>query len=306
MSTGLHAPVDGRPDPSLLAHSRAAFTVAKARRKWHWRLEVVASGLALLSAFIPSGAVAAVAALLSVGAKVLARYKAMQVRALFRQAERARRYDFEERTLGWPVPGRVHADALLAFPAEVEDVARELAAKDDDYFAEKGGPSPSRFVWNLAESIFWHEKLTEAMATRRARQLWLASGAILATLCGLVLVQPSGLLEQAEAKVWAIVGLKVLGACVSVLVALDVYGELSAFRRGSRDSRDLLAALEHSLDPPDREEGLRILIEYNCLLADLPMVPDEMHRKLHSRLNKLWAEASARMRQPDPAKTQEA
>jgi hypothetical protein len=296
VSVGPHAPVDGRPDPSLLAHSRAAFTVAKARRKWHWRLEVVASGLALVSAFIPTATVAAVIALLSVGAKVMARFKATQVRALFRQAERARRYDFEQRTLGWPVPGRVHADALLAFPPEVEGVARELAKKDDDYFAEKGGPSPSRFVWNLAESIFWHEKLTEAMASRRARQFSLALAAIVATLCGIVLVQPSGLLEQAQAKVTAIVGLKVLGAFVSFLVALDVYGELSAFRRGSRESRDLLAALERSLEPSDREEGLRILIEYNCLLADLPMVPDEMHQKLHARLNKLWAEASARMR----------
>ena len=296
MSVGPHAPVEGRPDPSLLAHSRAAFTVAKARRKWHWRLEVSASGLALASAFIPSGTVAAIVALLSVGAKVLARVKATHVRALFRQAERARRYDFEQRTLGWPVPGRVHADALLAFPPDVEELARDLAKKDDDYFAEKGGPTPSRFVWNLAESIFWHEKLTEAMASRRARQFSYAVVAIIATLCGLVLVQPSGLLEQAQAKVTAIVGLKVLGALVSFLVALDVYGELSAFRRGSRESRDLLAALERSLEQPDREEGLRILIEYNCLLADLPMVPDEMHRKLHARLNKLWAEAAARMR----------
>jgi hypothetical protein len=184
---------------------------------------------------------------------------------------------------------------LLAFPPEVEELARELAKKDDDYFAEKGGPSPSRFVWNLAESIFWHEKLTEAMATRRARQFSLAVVAIAVTLCGLVLVQPSGLLEQAQAKVTALIGLKVLGAFVSFLVAFDVYGELSAFRRGSRESRDLLAALERWVDPPDREEGLRILIEYNCLLADLPLVPDEMHRKLHARLNKLWAETSARM-----------
>jgi hypothetical protein len=296
VSLGVHALVEGRPDPSLLAHSRAAFTVAKTRRKWHWRLEVAASGLALASAFIPSGTVAAVIALLSVGAKVLARVKATQVRALFRQAERARRYDFEQRTLGWPVPGRVHADALLAFPPEVEELARERAKKDDDYFAEKGGPSPSRFVWNLAESIFWHEKLTEAMASRRARQFSFAVVAVAATLCGLVLVQPSGLMEQAQAKVTALVGLKALGAFVSFLVALDVYGELAAFRRGSRESRDLLAALERWLEPANREEGLRILIEYNCLLADLPMVPDEIHRKLHARLNRLWAEAAAGMR----------
>jgi hypothetical protein len=192
----------------------------------------------------------------------------------------------------------VHADALLAFPPEVEELARELAKNDDDYFAEKGGPSPSRFVWNLAESIFWHEKLTEAMAGRRARQFSYAVIAIIATLCGLVLVQPSGLLAQAQAQatVPAIVGLKVLGALVSFLVALDLYGELSAFRRGSRESRDLLAAMERALEPPNREEGLRILIEYNCLLADLPMVPDEVHGKLHARLNKLWAEAAARMR----------
>ncbi len=295
MSTGPHAPVDGRADPSLLAHSRAAFSEAKARRRWHWRLEVIASALALLAAFIPSGTVAAVTALASLGAKLIARHKGTQARALFRRAERARRYDFEERTLGWPVPGRVHADLLLAFPAEVEELARELAKKDDDYFAEKGDPSPSRFVWNLAESIFCQEKLTEAMATRRARQFALAAAAVLVTLCGLVLVQPSGLLEQAQAKVTALIGLKVLGAFVSFLVALDVYGELSAFRRGSRESRDLLAALERSLAPPDREEGLRILIEHNCLLADLPMVPDEMHKKLGARLDKLWAEASARM-----------
>lgn len=296
MSGGPHAPVDVRPDPSLLAHSRAAFTVAKTRRKWHWRLEVAASGLALASAFIPSAMGAAFIAVLSVGAKILARIRATQVRALFRQAERARRYDFEQRTLGWPVPGRVHADTLLAFPPEVEEKAHELATKDDDYFAEKGGPTASRFVWNLAESIFWHEKLTEAMAGRRARQFSYAVLAIIATLCGLVLVQPSGLLAQGQAKVTAIVGLKILGALVSFFVALDVYGELSAFRRGSRESRDLLAALERSLEPPDREEGLRILIEYNCLLADLPMVPDEVHGKLHARLNKLWAEAAAQMR----------
>ncbi len=296
MSVGPHAPVDGRPDPSLLAHSRAAFTVAKARRRWHWRLEVIASGLALLAAFIPYGTVAAASALLSVGAKLIARQRASQARALFRQAERARRYDFEQRTLGWPVPGRVHADSLLAFPDEVEELARELAKKDDDYFEEKGGPTPVRFVWNLAESIFWTEKLTDAMAGRRARQLTLAIAAIAVTLCGLILVEPSGLLQQAQVTVTAIVGLKVLGAFVSFMVALDVFGELSAFRRGSRECRDLGAALERWLDPPDREEGLRILIEYNCLLADLPMVPDEIHQKYHARLNKLWAEASARMR----------
>ncbi len=296
MSVGPHAPVAGRPDPSLLAHSRAAFSEAKARRKWHWRLEVVASGLALLTAFIPSASAAAVTALLSLGAKLIAGQRASQARALFRQAERARRYDFEERTLGWPVPGRVHADLLLSFPLEVEELAREPAKRDDNYFAEKGAPSTTRFVWNLVESIFWSEKLTDAMAGRRARQLTVAVSAIAVTLCGLVLVQPSGLLQQAQVKVTAIVGLKVLVAFVLFLVALDVYGEPSAFRRGSRECRDLGAALERSLNPPDRDEGLRILIEYNCVLADLPMVPDEVHRKQHARLNKLWAEASARMR----------
>lgn len=282
-------------DPSLLAHSRAAFSSAKSRREWHWRLEGVASGLALVAAFIPSGTVAAATALGALGAKLLARQKAAQARTLFRQAERARRYDFEHRTLGWPVPGRVHADLLLAFPAEVETLARALAAKDRDYFAVKGGPSPARFVWNLAESVFWTEKLADAMVGRRARQLTIAVAAIAVTMCGLVLVHPGGLLGPAQAEVAAIFGLKVLGTLVSFLVALDVYGELSAFRRGARESRDLGTALERSLDPPDRDEALRILIEYNCLLADLPMVPDEVHRANHHRLNKLWAEASERM-----------
>ena len=66
--------------------------------------------------------------------------------------------------------------------------------------------------------------------------------------------------------------------------------------RTSREFRDLLNALERSLEPPDREEGIRILIEYNCMLADLPMVPDEVHAKHRLRLDRLWAEASARVR----------
>jgi hypothetical protein len=296
MTGGPQESGDARPKPSFLAYSRAAFTVAKARRMWHWRLEAAASALALLSAFMPFATAAAVTALLSVGAKLLAKQKATQSRGLFRQAERARRYDFEQRTLGWPVPGRVHADALLACPGEVEELAGQLAKKDDDYFAEKGDPSASRFVWNLAESIFWQEKLSDAMVAVRGRQFVLALAAIGGTLCGLVLVQPSGLLQQAQVTVTVFVGLKVLGALVSLLVALDVYGELSAFRRGSRDSRDLLAALERSLAPPKREEALRILIEYNCLLADLPMVPDEVHAKHRARLNSLWADVSARLR----------
>jgi hypothetical protein len=296
MSTGPHPPGDGKVDPSLLAHSRAAFSEAKERRRWHWRLEFLVSALALASAFIPLAFVAAAAALAAVAAKVAARDQASRARGLFRQAERARRYDFEERALGWPVPGRVHADLLLAFPPDVEKLARELAPRDEDYFAEKGSPSPTRLVWNLAESIFWSEKLAEIMARVRSQQLAAAAAAVVVTLCGLLLVEPSGLLAEAQMKVVALVGVKVLGAFVSFLVALDLYGEMSAFRRGSRESRDLLAALERALVPPSRDEGLRILIEYNCLLADLPMIPDDVYRKHASRLEKLWADASARMR----------
>lgn len=296
MSADPSAPAGCQADPSLLAHSRAAFSVAKERRRVQWCLEVAAVSLALISAFMPWATLAAGGALLAVGVKVLAKLKASQARALFRQAERARRYDFEERTLNWPVPGRVHADLLLAFPAEVEAMARELATKDDDYFKERGAPSPSRFVWNLAESIFCEEKLTEVMAGARGKQFALALVAFVAALSGLLLVHPGGLFAPATATATVLFGLKGLGSLASLMVALDVYGEFSAFRRGSRESRDLLAALEHALEPPNQDEGLRILIEYNCLLADLPMVPDEVHAANRERLDRLWTLASAAMK----------
>lgn len=244
---------------------------------------------------MPHALVAAAVALSSLGSKLLARVTATQARALFRQAERARRYDFEQRALGWPVPGRVHADLLLAFSTKVEHMAVALAKKDDDYFADKGPPGTTRFVWNLAESIFWSEKLLGIMALRRAWQLGLALTVIVGTLAGLVLVEPSGLLEEGQVKVVAVVGVKVVAAFASLLVALDLGGELAAYRRGAGECRDFGAALERALDPPDREEGVRILIEYSCLLADLPMVPDEVHRENHQRLSRLWAEAAERM-----------
>jgi len=175
-------------------------------------------------------------------------------------------------------------------------VALELAKQDDDYFANKGAPSRERFVWNLAESIFWSEKLMQAMVSRRTRQFSLALAVVVITLCGLALVHPSDLVDAKNAKLIALLGLKVVGAFASLLVAIDLHGELSSFRRGATACRDLGAALENALDPPDREEGLRLLIEYNCVLADLPMVPDGVHRANSDRLNKLWEQVSASMK----------
>ena len=289
--------VEGEPGhPSLLAHSRAAFSEAKDARRTYWRLEAATSILALAGAFVANAVGASVLALTSLGAKVMAKSRAGQARSLFRHAERARRYDFEQRALGWPVPGRVHADLLLAFPPSVEKAAIDLAKRDDDYFAYKGPPSPERFVWNLAESIFWSEKLMAVMVSRRARQFSLALAIGIIALCGLVLINPSDLVTTKEATLVAVVGLKVLGVFASFLVAIDLHGELASFRRGATACRDLGAALERALDPPDREEGLRLLVEYHCLLADLPMVPDEVHLANRERLNRLWAQASAGMK----------
>ena len=84
-----------------------------------------------------------------------------------------------------------------------------------------------------------------------------------------------------------------LGGCSSTIADMPLVGTPADAPARPKEAGGYLPV--HDL-PPDREEALRILIEYNCLLADLPMVPDEVHERHRARLNKLWAEVSARMR----------
>src|SRR5205085_753737 len=144
-------------EPSLLAFSRAAFSEAKNRRQRYWSLEVATSLLAFGGAFVPHALLASAVALAALATKLCAKVVSTAARSLFRGAKRARRYDFEHRTLGWSVPGRVHTDLLLAFPASVESAAAAIADQDADYFAKKDPPSTERFLWNLLESMFWTE-----------------------------------------------------------------------------------------------------------------------------------------------------
>jgi hypothetical protein len=41
---------------------------------------------------------------------------------------------------------------------------------------------------------------------------------------------------------------------------------------------------------PTEKEALRLLVEYNCTLADLPMIPDTVYHANEETLNAAWQE----------------
>ncbi len=285
------------PEPSLLSHMKAAFSEAKERRSWFWRLEVTAAVLAVVGAFVPIPIIAAIISVAAVSAKAAAKLAASAARSIFRQAERARRYDFEARTLGWLVPAHEHGELMFSFSREVESRAKREPVADADYYATQGPPGTIRLFANLAESMLWTENLAETMSRRRASQLALAIMMTVLALVGLVLVQPAGVLSTAGVGAILLGGLRIVGAGIAALIAIDVYGELGAYGRSASECRKLFLALEAALRAPEpaRDEGLRLLVEYNCVLVELPMVPDEVHQKERDRLNKLWEQVSARL-----------
>lgn len=276
-------PASGEATPTILSYSRALLSAAKEEKTRYWRAEVAAALLSVCASLLPWPRVAAVAGVCSVVAKLLSKLTMSASKRLFRSGERARRYDLYARTLGWPVPSRERADMVITkSSSRIEEAARKLAATESDYYAHKGPPSTERLLCNLAEAMFWTERLMGTMAKVRWWHLVYAGCAVVAVLVGTLVLQPP------EA---ALLTLKYLGIAVALLVAVDVFGEAQSFERGEREVGRLLSTVtaEMARITPSRDEALRLLIEYNCLLADLPILPDSIYWKNRGLLNTAWA-----------------
>lgn len=274
------------PSPSLLSYLRATFSDAKKRKTQYWFLEILASLLSIATAVVPWILVASIAGVVSVACKVLSKIVFSQSKTVFRLAERLRRFDFLARTLDWPVPARDRVDLLLTISPSTERAARALAPREADYYANKGPPSTERLYSNMIESMFWTERLMSAMAKQRSKQLIAASSAVVLVLVGSLLLQIGDTAHLI---------LKVVSAIVALLVAVDVLGEARSFARGEREIARLLTGITAEWRKADlsRDEGLRFLIEYNCLLADLPLIPDAVYEQLHDRLSTAWTTFAA-------------
>lgn len=273
------------PAPALvmIGAMRLLFSRSKVEKERYWLLEACASGLALTAAFVPWVWAASVMSLLALPAKAGAKIVGSRSRSKFRLAERLRRFDFESRALGWPIPPTDRADLLLALPSKIQTRAGERAEIDTEYYSHKGGPSDERFFANLTESLFFTHHLMAIMARRRWWQFAVAVMAFVGAIVGAAIAQPGQAIH---------VVLKVVGAVVAVLVAIDVFGEARSYERGDRECGKLLAAIRAEIQTgaPTIQEGLRLFIEYNCLLSDLPLVPDAIYDRNRARLNQAFAE----------------
>lgn len=270
--------------PTILSFSRAHLSAAKKKKKTYWRVEVCATILSVAASLVPIATIAVVLAVLSVASKAIGKLKMSAAKKLFRIGERQRRYDFYKKTLGWDPPPRDRADTHIQNSGEkIRAEAAKLAPHDRDYYAHKGPPSTERLFCNLAESMFWSERLFGALAS-----MWWQWFAAAVTLVGAVLV----MLIIAHPNDHALLALKLLSSVVALLVAIDVFGEAKSSSRGEREVKDLLRVLEKEMatQTPSHDEALRLLIEYNCLLADLPMIPDAVHRAHEKKLNAAWKE----------------
>jgi hypothetical protein len=246
-------------------------------------MEVGAAIIAVAAALSPYIQASAALAVVGVILKCFAKHFQARSRGLFRSGERARRYSFYSRSLGWPPPPSTRADIAGSYADArlIESVAR-LSVYEDDYYSRKGPPGDDRFFSNLCESAFWTNKLMKEMTAIRKRQFLLAGAAVLITLVALALIQPGDP---------SFVVIKALSAMVVLVIAIDIYGDFSSFARGERETDKLVDAIasEMRCAPLRRDEGIRLMGEYNCLLAEMPLIPDDVYLKHQDRLNAAWS-----------------
>jgi len=285
----IHAPtsLEGHAEPSILSYSRALLSDAKEKKKTYWYTEASAAVLSVVGSFLPWPRAAAVAGIFTVTAKVLGKFVLSSSRKAFRLGERARRYDFFYKTMGWSVPPADRADMVIAqSSSRIRAAAAKLATMEADYYAHKGEPSTERLLCNLCESMFWTERLMGYMSKARWGHFSISLAVVIAVLVGALVVD----LGSA-----ALIMLKVVMSVVTLLVAIDILGEARSFERGERESGNLLRAVvaEMHRSPLSCDEAMRLMVEYNCLLADLPLLPDSIYARHTNLLNKAWSEFSA-------------
>ncbi len=271
-----------QPKPMFLALMRAEFTRAKAIKKRYWMGEIFATVLSVLGALIPIPVVSIATSIAGAAAKALAKYWLSQAKSGFRRAERARRWDFEHLTLGWPLPSHEVEDLLLEFPSETQAKAKDLKdLVDNDYYSTKGPANTHRLFSNLTESAFWTEHLFATMSKRRYSQFLLAALSLIVTLVGAYL---------AVSVNSAATFFKVIAAGTTFFVSIDIYGEYSSFARGAKQARDIRQALlaECKASSINHNECLRLFVEYNCMLMEMPLVPDEVYEESKTKLDEAW------------------
>jgi hypothetical protein len=270
------------PELNLLGRSRSEFSKAKAEKAVQWRWEICASVLAIFSSFVPVAVAAAIGVALGCACKILAKWAQVSSRAAFRAAERARRLSFQERALGWRVRPEQYGDLLFSFTPSTRALEAEAAAKlEDGYFTNQGPPGAVRMLTNLRESIFWSERLSASMATRRGWQCVLALVTIVLALVVVALV--------GSAQV-GLIAVRLVALFVLLNVSLDLLFEYRGFRRSEGELRQLGAAAGEQArkGPPSLEAALSIMVEYDCSMQERPLVPDAIHLRHEAELDAAW------------------
>jgi hypothetical protein len=268
------------PD-QFLAASRREFSIAKRWKARQWWIDVAASLGALAAAAMPVPRWSLALVVVSVAAKIGAKFAQSRSRSSFRVAERARRYDFQRRTLGWAIPHDEYADIVLAFSGETQALpAADAETMQAGYFDREGPPGIERLLANLHESVFWSRRLLADMAKRRGWHVFIAVVGTTATLFVGLFVRPED---------WRLVVVRVVAVMVAMLVSLDVFGEWTAFRRSASELGIMERVLvEFRKRRGTKDEAFRFLIDYSCLLVDAPMVPDKIYEKRRPVLEHLW------------------
>src|SRR5579862_5458744 len=95
--------VVGSP-PTQLQMIQAEYFRAEQFKVWFWRCEALASVFSIAAAFVLGTTVAAILVVVGVSFKILGKWMLSRTKSSFRLAERARRFDFEQKALGWPLP----------------------------------------------------------------------------------------------------------------------------------------------------------------------------------------------------------
>jgi hypothetical protein len=268
--------------PSILSYSRALFSVAKRKKKESWELEILAALLGAGALLIPVPWAVTLLALAAVCAKAASKLASSSSRKSFRLAERSRRYDFEQKTLAWPIPPQERADVVFSMKdRELRKAAELWAPADTEYYANKGAAGDERLFCNLIESAFYTQRQMGMMRSLRWRHFAGAVAGLVAVLIATIFVQP------AEG---AFLVLRMIALIVTALLALDLFGEARSFERGEIELHQIIDAIvaEMRRTPLAHDEGVRLMTEYNCVLADLPLIPDEVWNTNSPLLNAAW------------------
>jgi hypothetical protein len=152
---------------------------------------------------------------------------------------------------------------------------------EDGYFTDERPAGPVRMLGNLRESLFWSERLSATMATRRGWQC------ILALVTAVMALVVAALVGSAQV---GLIAFRLVALFVVLNVSLDILSEYRGFRRSESELR-LLGVAAGDLarrGPASLEAALSIMVEYDCSMQERPLVPDAIHRRHEAELGATW------------------